>query len=314
MTRHCPTPDRLLLCAQTLLCGCALLLAPVSGLSADDATPTPATPSDQAPAPAPAPTPDKPSDQASAPAPASTPDKPPEATPDKPPEATADKPPAPPAPEIAALQQALGGDDSDAKREALRALADKSIGDDNLVLPLLVQAVGDRQASDTAIQVLRARTGLQPAAYVGQSHYPSYPSDDTPGAWAQWLGERAKDVEEKAKLKEALKIARSAEDTAKKAESDATSGDKAPDAKTAAGGSASAAAIAPKTKPKYAPEDLGKLTRVVFKNGDNLICYILTRRTDVDGNLVSLRIVHPDGSGEETLDAALIARVEEDVR
>ncbi len=53
---------------------------------------------------------------------------------------------------------------------------------------------------------------------------------------------------------------------------------------------------------------------MVFKNGSNLICYILTRRTDADGNLISLRIVHPDGSGEETLDAAMVSRIEEDVR
>ncbi len=124
-------------------------------------------------------------------------------------------PPPPPVQQLIDLQQALAGDDADAKRQALRALADKSVGNDDQVLPVLVQAVGDRQASDTAIQTLRSRTGLQPSAYVGQSHYPSYPSGDKASDWAQWLSERTKEVEEKAKLKEALKTAQDAKATAR---------------------------------------------------------------------------------------------------
>lgn len=218
--------------------------------------------------------------------------------------------PAPPPPELQTLQEALASDDADAKRSALRALASKSVGEDDLVLPVMVQAVGDRQARDAAIQALRARTGLQPSPYVGQSHYPNYPSGDKPSDWQQWLSERHKEVEEKAKLKEAVKLAEEAKKTAKEAKKEAADGKDADPEKVKP--EATAKAVEPSPR-KPLPEDLGQLHRVVFKNGSSLICYILARRADVDGTLLSLRVVHPDGAGEETLDAGMISRVEDDV-
>ncbi len=214
----------------------------------------------------------------------------------------------PPPPELQALKDALGGDDSDAKRTAIHALAAAGLGADDDVLPLLVQAVGDRQASDAAIQALRSRTGLAPSPYVGQSHYPGYPSSDKPSDWTAWLGERKRDLDEKKKVKEALETAKEAKKDAQKAEKEAKSGSATAGAVASGdGGSATAAAV----RQRAVAEDLGQLYRIVFRNGGNLICYVLTRHSDADGNLVSLRVVHTDGSGEETLDASLISRIEE---
>jgi hypothetical protein len=81
--------------------------------------------------------------------------------------------------------------DFDSKRQAVRALADPAVGNDDDVLPRLVAAVEDRQAADDAIQALRQRTGLTPSRWRGQSHYPNYPWSDDPQAWQDWLNERA---------------------------------------------------------------------------------------------------------------------------
>lgn len=246
---------------------------------------------------------------------------------------------------IDAYNKMMATDDATAKRDAVKNLASKSAGSDDEVLPLLVAAVADRQTNEAAIGALRSRTGLQPASRVGQSHYPSYPSGDKAGDWSTWLAERSREKEQEKQVKEAEKTAKEAKKTADKAKKDAEkktegdnpkgegeasgsgdtgdSGDKAAKGdKTKKGdkGDPEAAATdgtdAPKVKrvPGPPPEDLGKLDRVIFKNGSNLVCYILTRRTDADGNLLSVRIVHPDGSGEETLAAAMIARIEEDVK
>jgi hypothetical protein len=197
---------------------------------------------------------------------------------------------------IAAFKSAMAGQDSDAKRQAIRALASKSVGSDDDVLPLLVSAVGDRQGGDAAISALRARTGLTPPPYVGQSHYPAYPASDDQGAWNDWLSERAKDVKTQEELKKLDK------EKAKPATSAAVSSDTPPPPK------------APSAPPPPPPTDLGPISRVVFKNGSTLLCYILTRRTDADGNLISIRVAHPDGAGEETLTADMIARIEDDAR
>jgi hypothetical protein len=233
------------------------------------------------------------------------------------------------------FKKAMTTDDSTAKRAAVQALA--SGGKDDEVLPLLVQAVGDRQAGEAAIAALRARTGLRPASKRGQSHYPNYPSGDTPGDWSTWLGERTREKDQEAKVKEAEKLAKEAKKTADKAKKDAegktedgkTADGKTEDGKTQDGegkepadkkdgdkkDGAEGEAEAPKKRVNLPPpEDLGKLDRIIFKNGSSLICYILTRRTDADGNLVTVRIIHPDGAGEEILQADLIARIEEDVK
>jgi hypothetical protein len=204
---------------------------------------------------------------------------------------------------IAAFKTAMAGQDSDAKRQAIRALASKSVGSDDDVLPLLVSAVSDRQGGETAIQALRDRTGLTPPPYVGQSHYPAYPSSDDPGDWQAWLNERKKDKDTQAKIKELEKDEKDKDK--KKSATEASSGDS--DAPTAS-------SHANSLPPPPPPTDLGPISRVVFKNGSTLLCYILTRRTDADGNLISIRVAHPDGAGEETLTADMIARIEDDAR
>jgi len=235
-------------------------------------------------------------------------------------------PPAPPSQAVQDFQAAMNGNDSDAKRDAIKALVSSSAGDDDTVLPLLVQAVSDRQGHDAAVTALRDRTGLVPSPYAGQSRYPGYASGDNPADWNAWLADRTQDMANRAKIAAAEKAAKDAEKTANKALKTADAAHaKATDAAKAAGatGDATAAsttsADAPGTatttadaadEKKQVPDDLGALNRVVFKNGSSLACYILTRRTDADGNLLTLRVVHPDGSGEETLDASLIARVE----
>ncbi|MBA2480987.1 MAG: hypothetical protein H0V44_10005 [Planctomycetes bacterium] len=230
--------------------------------------------------------------------------------------------------QIEEFTKVMAGDDSTAKRSAVQSLS----GTDDEVLPLLVQAVGDRQASEAAINALRSRTGLRPAAKRGQSHYPNYPSGDTAGDWSTWLTERKREKDQEAKVKEAEKIAKEAKKTAdktqKKAEGKAdpdkaagagADAEKDPADKTPADGEEAAKDPAEAEAPKKRvnqppPEDLGKLDRIVFKNGSSMLCYILTRRTDADGNLLSVRVIHPDGAGEEILQAALIARLEEDVK
>jgi hypothetical protein len=88
------------------------------------------------------------------------------------------------------FDQAMLGQDFDAKRQAVRALGDPAVGNDDDILPRLVAAVEDRQASDDAIMALRERTGLIPSRWRGQSHYPGYPWSDDPQAWQAWLIER----------------------------------------------------------------------------------------------------------------------------
>ncbi len=89
------------------------------------------------------------------------------------------------------FDNAMLGQDFDAKRQAVMALADPNVGNDDDVLPRLVAAVEDRQANDDAIRALRQRTGLVPSKWRGHSHYPAYPWSDDPQAWQDWLNERA---------------------------------------------------------------------------------------------------------------------------
>jgi hypothetical protein len=107
---------------------------------------------------------------------------------------------------VAKFQAAMQTQDSTAKKEAINALASKAVGSDDDIIPLLIQALSDRQASDMAVGALRARTGLAPASKKGAGGYPGYPASDTPAEWQAWLSARQKDKEQdaiKAKLEEA---------------------------------------------------------------------------------------------------------------
>ncbi|MCX8016593.1 MAG: hypothetical protein N2690_01630 [Rhodocyclaceae bacterium] len=202
---------------------------------------------------------------------------------------------------IVAYRQAMQGDDAIAKREAVRALISKDAGDDDTVLPLLVEALQDRQAREAAIQALRARTGLRPPARQGASSYPGYPSDDTPAAWQAWLAARARDLETKRRLET---IDRRLQPPPAPA---------AASSETTASEVQQAAVSEPTLAPRIPTESLGRLDRIVYKSGRSLIAYVRTRRLDADGNLLSIRVVHRDGIGEEVIDAALIARIDEDI-
>src|SRR5690348_3797076 len=83
---------------------------------------------------------------------------------------------------VAEFRQAFPGDNADPKRAAVYDLAKSSLSD-AVVLPLLVEAVGDRQVHTDAVLALRQRTGLQPSPYLGQSSYPNYPPSDFPQSW-----------------------------------------------------------------------------------------------------------------------------------
>lgn len=199
---------------------------------------------------------------------------------------------------VAAFAAAMGGQDATAKKEALQALISADAGSDDVILPLLVQALADRQVGDLAVAALRARTGLQAPSNkrVGGPGYPGYPKDDSASSWSGWLNERSK-AKEQEKLLKALKDKdKKPEDTGEQPTSEEP-----------------AVPVAPQ-RPPVVDADLGSIDRVILKTGGALLCYVLSKRTDTDGNLISIRIAHPDGGGEEVLQADLIARLEEDVK
>jgi len=231
-------------------------------------------------------------------------------------------PPAPPSAAALAFQRAMASQSSDDKRRAIAALA--SGGDDGEALPLLISALGDRQANTAAIDALRARTGLTPPKNrAAASGYPGYPGSDGAGDWQAWLTARTSEKDKDAKLKELQQLAEEAKTKAEEAKAEAEGKGKKPEA----------GAVEPKLGPdgKPLPEvadgdaviakpvlpprsDLGGLDRITFRTGGSLVCYLMSKRFDIDGKLVSVRVIHTDEGGEETLNADLIARIDEDVQ
>ncbi len=205
------------------------------------------------------------------------------------------KAPAAPAPEVAAFQQAMTGDDAAAKKTAIRALSSKSVGKDAEVLPLLVAAIGDRQAGEAAVSALSSRTGQTP---VGGSYRIGIDPEKIQQKWQTWLADwqKAQDIKklEKKDAKIEAKVEANSQAIAEVAKPTTPDGEK--------------------SLPPAPAEDLGKLDRVIFVAGGSLVCYIMSKRTDADGVLVSVRVVHPDGAGEETIAASLISRIEEDIK
>ena len=198
---------------------------------------------------------------------------------------------------VSDAQAALAGDNADDKHAAIRALGSKSAGSDATVIPLLISALNDRQAADQAARALSSRTGQTPPNGIYRS---SQPPGELQAAWQKWY--------EAWKAKEELKaLAKKLKDKDKPVAA-------APGA--AVGGFAAPAADAPATP--SAPvepvlDDLGKIARISLTDGGSLLCYIRSRRTDADGNLLSVQIVHRDGRGTETLSAGLISRIDENV-
>ncbi len=118
----------------------------------------------------------------------------------------------------AEFQRVFSGNDAAAKRQVVRHYADRGTSDDDVVLPLLVAAVGDRQTHEEAVAALRERTGLKPPIYQGQSHYPGYPPSDHPQSWRYWLADRQRERDQDARIANALHDARTAKHAADDAE------------------------------------------------------------------------------------------------
>jgi hypothetical protein len=193
--------------------------------------------------------------------------------------------------EVAALQAALADNDAIAKKTAIRALSSKSVGKDAEILPLLVAAIGDRQAGETAVNALSSRTGKTP---IGGSYAPGVDPVKVQAAWQGWL----KDWQMTQDIK---KLEKKVDKNSEKI-------------KDVAAIAAETAPVVEKTTAQAPPEDLGKVDRVIFKAGGSLLCFIMSKRIDAEGKLVSVRIVHPDGAGEETIAESLISRIEEDIQ
>ncbi|MBA3938100.1 MAG: hypothetical protein H0X38_11605 [Planctomycetes bacterium] len=214
----------------------------------------------------------------------------------------------------AAFKKAMASDDSVAKKDAIGAIGSLPDAD---VLALLVSAVDDRQAHDAAVAALRGRTGLQPTSRNRSAGYPGYPTADTGAAWGQWLAARTKEKDAEKKSAEQDKKLKELEEAKKKKEQEGKDGKDGKDGKGEKPADGTTADAAPEKKSSLAvepPADLGRPDRILFKNGGSLVCYILSKRTDADGVLQSVRIVHLDDGGEEILSADLISRIEEDIR
>ena len=190
------------------------------------------------------------------------------------------------------FQNAMSGNDAGAKKSAARALGSKDAGKDADVLPLLIGAIADRQAGEAATAALQARTGKTP---VGGLYKNGQDPAVTQAAWQVWFedwkkSQQIKKLEKKDEPKAEVETKPVKEETTK------------PSTPSEA------------TVPTAPAPDLGKLDRINFKSGGSLLCFIQSKRTDADGNLLSVRAVHPDGSGEEIIAADLISRIEEDIR
>jgi hypothetical protein len=194
----------------------------------------------------------------------------------------------------AAFTKALQGDDAQEKRGAMQAATS---GSDEDAIPLLILAVADRQTHDLAVQALRARTGLKPVRFNRGSGYPGYPFSDDPAAWQAWFAKWSENQARQRAIADALKRL---------------------GGKPAAPGPLAPAEPAGDVATQEAPDrripvgDLGRLDRIIYTSGRTLIAFKRSIRLDGDGKLVSIRIVHRDGSGEETIDGRLIARIDDD--
>lgn len=215
------------------------------------------------------------------------------------------------------FEEAFAKGEASDKKEALRLAQSLGKDQDDLAFELLIKGVNDRQVHDEAVMALRARTGLQPTLLNRGSGYPGYPASDDASEWNNWLSQRKKDKETQKKIAEGEKKLKEMEDAEKNKTGDGKTGDKPADG-TDKPADPATAGTEPGDKPAQPayepPSDLGRLDRIVFKTGGSLVCYILSKRVNADGLLLSVRIVHQNDGGEETLAAELIARIDEDVR
>ena len=212
----------------------------------------------------------------------------------------------------AKFDQAFTKGESTDKKEALRAAQSLGKDQDDLAFELLIRGVSDRQVHDEAVMALRARTGLQPTLMNRGNGYPGYPASDDASEWNNWLGQRKKEKDALKKTAENTAKLKALEEAEKKK---AEAKDGKPGETPVVEGGKPAEGDKPVAKPVHEqPSDLGMLDRIVFKSGGSLVCYVLSKRTNADGVLVSVRVVHQNNGGEEILAADLIARIDEDIR
>lgn len=221
----------------------------------------------------------------------------------------------------AKFDEAFAKGEASDKKDALRIAQALGKDQDDLAFELLIKGVNDRQVHDEAVMALRARTGLQPTLLNRGSGYPGYPASDDASEWNNWLSQRKKDKETQKKIAEGEKKLKELEEAEKNKPGDGKTGqpgDKPADGTVKPADPATAGTEPGTEKPAQPayepPSDLGRLDRIVFKTGGSLVCYILSKRMNADGVLQSIRIVHQNDGGEETLAAELIARIDEDVR
>ncbi len=195
---------------------------------------------------------------------------------------------------VAKAQGLMASEDADAKRAAIRALGSKGAGNDEAALSLLVGALLDRQVGEAANNALASRTGERPAnSNWGTGANPQRVQE----AWSGWI--------ERWKLKQKTAALDKKINPEPVAPSPVVASNSTP--------ATSAPVQVQGTRLDPALDDLGRVDRISFKDGGSLLAYVRSRRTDADGNLLSIQIVHRDGHGTETLNADLIARIDEDV-
>jgi hypothetical protein len=182
----------------------------------------------------------------------------------------------------AAFTNAFAGNDFQAKRAAVGALVGSGLPD-NQVMQMLVGVLSDRQGGSTALAALRGKAGL-----------PTDPPD-----WGKWLADKVKKDAEEAELKRKIE------------ELEAKNKPITPTTPQPPETTPQPTETAPVER--AIADDLGLPDRIYLKSGGSFIGFIRTKRVDADGNLVSIRIVRLDGAGEETIQAALISRVQEDI-
>lgn len=199
-------------------------------------------------------------------------------------------------------QKVLSGNDSAAKKKAVSALA--SGGDDADRMPALIAAARDRQVSKFALEALQRRTGLKPAmGSRAGSGYPGHPASNSAGGWSTWWDSKKAEEAQKQEMEDIKQKAKEAEEKAQAAldgEEEEEDGEEEEE-------------VLKKKKEIPDHEKYGSLDRIIFKSGNLMMCYIVSKQVDLDGQLTSIDIVHRNGAGEESISAELIASIDENI-
>ncbi len=206
------------------------------------------------------------------------------------------------------FKKVMAGNDSAKKKKAISSF--RASKKDNEKLAVLIAAIGDRQVGKYALEAVERATGLKSSKRGGANPgYPGYPVTRDQSGWSAWLSAKKKVEAEKKKMAEIEKKAKEAE---KKAQEAADGGDKKEEGKEDKADGDAPVVAKKEEKPDH--EKYGKIDRIIFKNGNLLMCYIISKQVDLDGKLTSIDIVHKNGAGQESLDAKMISNFEENVK